>query len=60
MTIVSLTGQFSSMDNPLLSVLIHYQQQVWYPFWSMALKLWITIMELQKTFHSGGRKWKKL
>jgi len=36
MTILSLTGQFSSMDNPLPSVFIHDQQHIWYPFCSRA------------------------
>jgi len=50
MTILSPAGQISSMDNHLPSVFIHDQQQVLYPFWFTAQKLWITIMQLPKTF----------
>jgi hypothetical protein len=59
MTILSPAGQFSSMDNPLPSVFIHDQKQVWYPFWSSAQKLQIILMHLRKTFGSGGRKLKE-
>jgi len=47
-----------SMDNLLPSVFIHDQQHV-YPFWSTAQKLWIIIMQLRKTFDSGGGKLKE-